>query len=63
MISYFIDIDETLARLDQLGLARDVRRVDQSTPNGNIALATVRDPDGVAVLLTPGSITAPSSAA
>ena len=57
MISYFVDVEATLTRLEQLGLATDVRRVDQSTPNGTIALATVRDPDGVAVLLTPGSIT------
>jgi catechol 2,3-dioxygenase-like lactoylglutathione lyase family enzyme len=57
MISYFVDVEATLARLGELGLARDVRRVDQPTPNGSIALATVRDPDGVTVLLTPGSIT------
>jgi catechol 2,3-dioxygenase-like lactoylglutathione lyase family enzyme len=58
MISYFVDVEATLSRLDKLGLARDVRRVEQATPNGTITLATVRDPDGVAVLLTPGSITA-----
>ena len=32
-------------------------RVEQPTPNGPIVIATVRDPDGVLVLLTPGSIT------
>ena len=58
IISYFVDVEATLSRLDNLGLARDVRRVEQATPNGSITLATVRDPDGVAVLLTPGSITA-----
>jgi catechol 2,3-dioxygenase-like lactoylglutathione lyase family enzyme len=57
MISYFVDVEATLTRLERLGLATDVRRVDQPTPNGIITLATVRDPDGVAVLLTPGSIT------
>jgi catechol 2,3-dioxygenase-like lactoylglutathione lyase family enzyme len=57
MISYFVDVEATLARLDKLGLAQDVRRVNQPTPNGSITLVTVRDPDGVAVLLTPGSIT------
>ena len=62
MISYFVDVEATLARLEKLGLARDVRRVVQATPNGSITLATVRDPDGVAVLLTPGPITAPSAA-
>ena len=35
------------------------RRVTQPTPNGPITLATVRDPDGLLVLLTPGSITRP----
>jgi catechol 2,3-dioxygenase-like lactoylglutathione lyase family enzyme len=57
MISYFVDVEATLARLERLGLAADVRRVEQVTPNGSVILATVRDPDGVAVLLTPGSIT------
>jgi catechol 2,3-dioxygenase-like lactoylglutathione lyase family enzyme len=57
MISYFVDVEGTLARLEQLGLDRDVRRVEQPTPNGTITLATLRDPDGVTVLLTPGSIT------
>jgi catechol 2,3-dioxygenase-like lactoylglutathione lyase family enzyme len=60
MISYFVDVEATLVRLGELGLSRDVRRVDQPTPNGSIALATVRDPDGVTVLLTPGSITRPT---
>jgi catechol 2,3-dioxygenase-like lactoylglutathione lyase family enzyme len=59
MISYFVDVEATLGRLAGLRLAADVRRVEQVTPNGTITLATVRDPDGVAVLLTPGSITAP----
>jgi len=62
LLSFFVDVEATLARLEKLGLARDVRRVSQPTPNGSVVLATVRDPDGVAVLLTPGSITAPSAA-
>jgi catechol 2,3-dioxygenase-like lactoylglutathione lyase family enzyme len=62
MISYFVDVEATVGRLEGLGLARDVRRVEQATPNGSITLATVRDPDGVLVLLTPGSITAPRAA-
>jgi catechol 2,3-dioxygenase-like lactoylglutathione lyase family enzyme len=57
MISYFVDVEATLVRLQQLGVSRDIRRVEQATPNGPISLATVRDPDGVTVLLTPGSIT------
>ena len=35
------------------------RHVTQSTPNGPITLATVRDPDGLLILLTPGAITRP----
>lgn len=57
MISYFLDVDAAIDRLDRLGLAGKVRRIEQATPNGTITLATVRDPDGVTVLLTPGSIT------
>jgi len=63
MISYFVDVEATLGRLERLGVAEDVRRVQQATPGGTITLATVRDPDGVVVLLTPGSITrAPAGA-
>ena len=36
---------------------RPARRINQPTPNGPIAIATVRDPDGLLVLLTPGSVT------
>jgi glyoxylase I family protein len=57
MISYFVDVEATLTRLDTLGLARDARRIEQPTPRGPIPIATVLDPDGVRVLLTPGSIT------
>ena len=39
------------------GIGGVPRRVEQPTPNGPIVIATVRDPDGVLVLLTPGSIT------
>jgi catechol 2,3-dioxygenase-like lactoylglutathione lyase family enzyme len=31
--------------------------ITQPTPGGPLTIATVRDPDGVLVLLTPGSIT------
>lgn len=57
MISYFVDVEATLARLAELGLGGEPARVEQATPNGVITIATVRDPDGVTVLLTPGSIT------
>jgi glyoxylase I family protein len=57
MISYFVDVEATLTRLAELGIGGDPARVEQQTPNGTITVATVRDPDGVTVLLTPGSIT------
>jgi catechol 2,3-dioxygenase-like lactoylglutathione lyase family enzyme len=57
MVSFFVDVDATLERLAQLGMGQAPRRVTQSTPNGPVTIATVRDPDGVLVLLTPGSIT------
>lgn len=62
MLSFFVDVDATLSRLADLGLGGPPRRVTQSTPNGPVTIATVRDPDGVRVLLTPGSITSRSSA-
>jgi catechol 2,3-dioxygenase-like lactoylglutathione lyase family enzyme len=60
MISYFVDVEATLARLAELGLGDEPARVAQQTPNGTITIATVRDPDGTTVLLTPGSITRPA---
>lgn len=60
LVSFFVDVEATLSRLAGLGLGGPPRRVDQSAPNGPITLATVRDPDGLTVLLTPGSITSHS---
>ena len=57
MLSYFVDVEGTLKRLDDLGLGGSPRRVTQAIPNGEITIALVRDPDGVRVLLAPGSIT------
>ena len=57
MLSYFVDVEATLSRLAAMGLGGTPRRVEQTTPNGSISIATVRDPDGVTILLTPGSIT------
>jgi hypothetical protein len=56
-LSFFVDVEATLKKLADLGLGGPPRRVAQSTPKGPITIATVRDPDGVLVLLTPGSIT------
>jgi hypothetical protein len=57
MLSYFVDVEATLKRLEDLGPGGSPRRVTQATPNGGITIALVRDPDGVRVLLIPGSIT------
>ena len=57
LLSFFVDIEATLDRLARLGLGGSPRRVSQPTPNGPLSIATVRDPDGLLVLLTPGSIT------
>ena len=62
-ISFFVDVDSTMNRLAALGLDGSPRRVEQLTPNGPITIATVRDPDGVLVLLTPGALTAPAPGA
>jgi hypothetical protein len=56
MLSYWVDVEATLTRLSGLGVCGPVRRVTQATPNGDIAIAVVRDPDEVRVLLTPGSL-------
>jgi catechol 2,3-dioxygenase-like lactoylglutathione lyase family enzyme len=61
LLSFFVDVEATLDRLAALGLGGLPRRVTQPTPNGPITLATVRDPDGLLILLTPGSITRPGS--
>jgi catechol 2,3-dioxygenase-like lactoylglutathione lyase family enzyme len=57
LLSFFVDVEATLSRLAALGLGGEPRRVAQPTPNGPVTIATVRDPDGVLILLTPGSIT------
>ena len=57
LLSFFVDVEATLNRLAALGLGGPPRRVTQPTPTGPLTLATVRDPDGLLVLLTPGSIT------
>jgi glyoxylase I family protein len=56
LLSFFVDVDAALARLDALGLAGDVRRIRVPGPGGDVEMATVRDPDGVLVELigTPG---------
>lgn len=57
LLSFFADVEATLSRLAALGLGGPPRRAVQPTPSGPVTIATVRDPDGLLVLLTPGSIT------
>lgn len=57
LLSFFVDVEATLARLAALELGGPPRRVSRTGPSGPMTLATVRDPDGVLVLLVPGSIT------
>jgi glyoxylase I family protein len=57
LLSFFVDVEATLSRLAALGLGGPPRQIIQPTPNGPVTIATVRDPDGVLILLTPGSIT------
>jgi glyoxylase I family protein len=57
MVSFFVDVEATLKRLAEMGMGGAPRRVEQPTPTGPIVIATVRDPDGVVVLLAPGPIT------
>ena len=51
LLSFFVAVDDTLARLQDLGLGGAPRRVEQPAPQGSVAMATVRDPDGVLVEL------------
>ena len=57
LLSFCVDVEATLTRLAALDLGGRPRRVSRTGPNGTMDLATVRDPDGVLVLLVPGSIT------
>jgi catechol 2,3-dioxygenase-like lactoylglutathione lyase family enzyme len=57
LMSFFVDVDATLRRLSELNLGGPPKRVDQPGPAGPIGIATVHDPDGLTILLTPGSIT------
>ncbi len=51
LLSFFVDVDATLARLGTLGFEAAPRRVEVPGPSGPVAMATVRDPDGVLVEL------------
>jgi glyoxylase I family protein len=51
LLSFFVDVDAVLDRLRALGLGGEPRRISVPAPNGAVAMATVRDPDGVLVEL------------
>jgi catechol 2,3-dioxygenase-like lactoylglutathione lyase family enzyme len=52
LLSCYVDVEATLARLSTLGLGGDPRRISVPAPNGAaVQMATVRDPNGVLVEL------------
>lgn len=51
LLSMYVDVDATLCRLAELGLGGEPHRVEVPGPRGPVAMATVRDPDGVLVEL------------
>jgi catechol 2,3-dioxygenase-like lactoylglutathione lyase family enzyme len=51
LLSFFTDMEAALARLRDLGLGGEPRRIAVPGPDGPVAMATVRDPDGVLVEL------------
>jgi catechol 2,3-dioxygenase-like lactoylglutathione lyase family enzyme len=51
LLSLFVDVDAVLARLADLELGGEPRRISVPSPGGAVAMATVRDPDGVLVEL------------
>jgi catechol 2,3-dioxygenase-like lactoylglutathione lyase family enzyme len=52
LLSFFVDVDDVLDRLDALGLGGALTRIAVPLPNGaQVPMATVRDPDGVLVEL------------
>ena len=59
LLSFFVDVSDTLARLDTLGLDAGARRIRVPGLGGDVEMATVRDPDGVLVELV-GTATTPS---
>ena len=50
LLSFYVDVDATLARLGSLGFG-PARRIEQPAPTGSVTMATVRDPDGVRIEL------------
>ena len=51
LLSFFVDVDDTLTRLTDLGFDGAASRIRVPGPEGDVEMATVRDPDGVLVEL------------
>lgn len=51
LLSFYVDVDATLARLAELDLGGPPRRIALDTPLGTVHMARVRDPNGVLVEL------------
>jgi len=50
LLSFYVDVDEVLARLERLGFG-PARRIEQPAPNGSVSMASLYDPDGVRIEL------------
>jgi len=48
LLSFYVDVDEVLARLAALGFG-PARRLEQPGPTGSVAMASLRDPDGIRI--------------
>lgn len=51
LLSFYVDVDATMARLATLGYGEPARRIRIPGPGGDVDMVTVRDPDGVLVEL------------
>jgi glyoxylase I family protein len=51
LLSFFVDVDATMARLAALGFDQRARRIRVPGPGGDVDMVTVRDPDGTLVEL------------
>jgi len=52
LLSFYVDVDVTLARLAHLGLGGEPRRIEVTgMAEQHVPMATVRDPDGVIIEL------------
>ncbi len=51
LLSFYVDVDVVLDRLAAIGMGGAPRRVELPAPDGPVAMAVVRDPNGVLVEL------------